>query len=724
MLLSLAYEVCMVETVVDDSKENQGGAYNFLTDARTRKLGADANDDEPELAINGSVSEHASSWRAWCRTVFTPPFVSSFTPTIIDNTVAMEDPMILHRIIRQIAAWAVYSFFTELRVIGGENVPRDGPLITTATHHNMMLDPAVLSSGFPYGRMQHYWSKASLFKNPILRYILISTGNVPVERKASDRRKLFQGTFDALARSAAIALFPEGTSYTEPRIMQVKDGAAWAALEYTKWALEQPERAARSPVAIVPAAIVYTNKSKYRSSAILQFGRPITMEPYIGQFLALGEGESRAAVKRLTHEIEMQLIEMTINAPDWGTLYASRMARDLLWADESSLPLDEFILVSQTLVDLFSSSDATPNFKVVKRRLLEYYSLLQSTQLTNAVLSSLPLPKTLDPNRPTPIPSRLLTLSVLIRDTLSCLFVLPFFVVPLAIHLPTYVIGKLGARLAEDEEETQAQNKVVLGLLFLMLCYPAAFFMLWALLWYSRVGAIASFTLVTMIAIYHTQAVGDAYKRLKRVEAAWRVLIGVWTPKRWEYSLSALEQYTRPSVPPPNPWIKSSRPTTPKPDASAESNFTTVPSPVALDDKLSSAPLAPTEPAATTPVKRKRRPRSGRVMRHVLRARAEAALALAAFFDALERSPPGHRVRASAHLARQFGGGIDETLDIDISNGPAGWRTAREVVSFLKARGARVNSLGKSIEGEWAMAGSDGEVSSAWESEMETPSRT
>ena len=91
----------------------------------------------------------------------------------------MDTDYILHRILRRIASWAVYSFFTEVRVIGGENVPTNGPIIVyvflsinltrpgsyttrmlylgcldltlmarfrTATHHNMMLDPAILCS--------------------------------------------------------------------------------------------------------------------------------------------------------------------------------------------------------------------------------------------------------------------------------------------------------------------------------------------------------------------------------------------------------------------------------------------------------------------------------------------------------------------------------------------------------------------------------------------------
>ena len=85
-----------------------------------------------------------------------------------------------------------------------------------------------------------------------------------MDRKSHDRQKLFLGTFKALADNCAVALFPEGTSYTEPRIMQVKDGAAWAALEYTKWAKEHGVKNYED-MKVVPAAIVYTNKSKYRS---------------------------------------------------------------------------------------------------------------------------------------------------------------------------------------------------------------------------------------------------------------------------------------------------------------------------------------------------------------------------------------------------------------------------------------------------------------------------
>ena len=87
------------------------------------------------------------------------------------------------------------------------------------------------------------------------------------------------GTFRALAGGKAVALFPEGTSYTEPRIMQVKDGASWAALEYTKWAREHGIDPKNSNVKVIPAAIVYTNKTKYRS----QVGIPAPLCLWVGR---------------------------------------------------------------------------------------------------------------------------------------------------------------------------------------------------------------------------------------------------------------------------------------------------------------------------------------------------------------------------------------------------------------------------------------------------------
>ncbi|KAG6917822.1 hypothetical protein DXG01_000882 [Tephrocybe rancida] len=595
-------------------------------------------------------------------------------------------------VIRQISDWALSSFFTEIRVIGGENVPKDGPIIVTATHHNMMLDPAVLSS---------------LFANPIVRYILFSSGNIPVDRKSKDRQVLFKGTFEALSKGYAVALFPEGTSYTEPRIMQVKDGAAWAALEYSKWQQENPGSAPPQDVVIIPASIVYTDKSKYRSDVVVEYGQPIRLDAYKEQFFSDVEGAPRAAVKRLTRAIESELLEATINAPDWNTLYAARMAHDILWEGNKSINLDEFVVTSQTLVDLFSGPTTIPHFKTTKRNLLEYHSLLQSSRLSNPVLESLPLPRSLDPNIPAPIPSRLYTLLLLVRDTISALICLPFFLFPLIVHIPVYFMGRLGARLVKDEEETQAQNKVVFGLLALALIYPAAFFFLWALLWYTPVGALLAAATVYLFANYHNRMVNENYQRGKRILAAWRVLVGVWTPRRWDLSVSALSQYTTPAPRKENPWIEK-----PKTPEERSRNASPIPS--------SSGPASPTrapvpgsasfvnEPSAKS--RSRRRLPSRRLVRHVLKARVEAVKALAVFLDNLQRAPTSTQVKSSVHLARSYGRLVESKSAETDSMEVEGWRDVHEVVRFLTQRGANIPVLqSDAVDGEWAALSSEGE---------------
>jgi glycerol-3-phosphate O-acyltransferase/dihydroxyacetone phosphate acyltransferase len=53
------------------------------------------------------------------------------------------------------------------------------------------------------------------------------------------------------------------------------------------------------------------------SHRLARFGHPITMDAYKQQFFSSIDGEARAAVKRLTRTIENELVETSINAPDW-----------------------------------------------------------------------------------------------------------------------------------------------------------------------------------------------------------------------------------------------------------------------------------------------------------------------------------------------------------------------------------------------------------------------
>ncbi|KAJ9108766.1 hypothetical protein QFC21_000086 [Naganishia friedmannii] len=602
-----------------------------------------------------------------------------------------------HVPIRSLAETALSSFFKEIIVLGSENVPEEGPLLVACSHSNMAIDPAVLSATMPHKIPLHYWVKDSLFSNPIAGAILKNAGNIPVDRKNKNNQSLFKGTFEEMARGDSIGVFPEGTSHTSPHMLPFKDGIAWAALEYVKFlngAADGTVRKGKKAV-IIPVGITYLDKAKYRSSIVVEYGAPITTEAFEEEFLSQDEGANKLAVKRLTKTLELEMMKLTVNAPDWESLVAAKMAKELLWERESKLAPEEVVKVQQTLVDMFSPPTSNKQLQELKDLLNKYNRLLITAKLTNNELADLPLPGTLEPSSSTPLPTRFSTLTMLIRDTVSCAVRLPFFLVPMIIHLPIYVMARMGANIVKEEMETQAQMKVAFGLLFSLAVYPFFFFVLWIFMGFTSLGALIAAVLVYGFSVSHKSLVDENYTHFKRLVAAWRVIVGVWAPKRREMPLAKLASLLP----------ASSAPEGATKDAYAWKKRGT-------EQETTEADIAKT-------ARRKRVP-TRRFIRHVLRTRVAAARALETFLAELEEGD--YRINARPWLveAAPYGGEAaqaeqqstaDEGKDA-VDRLPMGTRAGSEVVEFLRQRGAHIIHS-SADEGGWgALSGDETEARS------------
>jgi glycerol-3-phosphate O-acyltransferase/dihydroxyacetone phosphate acyltransferase len=142
-----------------------------------------------------------------------------------------------------------------------------GCLVAVSTHTNMVMDPLVLGVHMPYKRQLHFWAKSTLFANKLAAKILGALGAVPVDRKNKDNAALFASTLKTLRDNKVMAIFPEGTSYTLPHIMPLRDGLSWAALQHALEMEEAGESHRTAPV--IPAGITYVEKHKWRSMAII-----------------------------------------------------------------------------------------------------------------------------------------------------------------------------------------------------------------------------------------------------------------------------------------------------------------------------------------------------------------------------------------------------------------------------------------------------------------------
>jgi 1-acyl-sn-glycerol-3-phosphate acyltransferase len=202
---------------------------------------------------------------------------------------------------------AALRIYYRLHRAGGA-VPRTGPVLLVANHPNSLLDPAMVA--LAAGRPVRFLAKAPLFSDPLVGFLVRGAGSIPVYRKADDpsqvsrNEEMFRAVHDALAAGAAVGIFPEGLSHSDPSLAPLKTGAARIALgTLAAHGLRVP---------IVPIGSVFRDKNVFRSEALVTVGRPIAWDD-----LSPDAGGDGHAVRELTQRIDRAFRDVTVNLDRW-----------------------------------------------------------------------------------------------------------------------------------------------------------------------------------------------------------------------------------------------------------------------------------------------------------------------------------------------------------------------------------------------------------------------
>ena len=122
---------------------------------------------------------------------------------------------------------SVCKVLFRVRVAGKENVPRSGAYIVAPSHRSILDVPF---SAFVTTRTIRYLAKEELFSTSFGSKFFTALGAVRVERGTADRAAL-RALEAELARGEPVAVFPEGTRESGPRIAPLFDGAAYLAVK-------------------------------------------------------------------------------------------------------------------------------------------------------------------------------------------------------------------------------------------------------------------------------------------------------------------------------------------------------------------------------------------------------------------------------------------------------------------------------------------------------------
>lgn len=192
---------------------------------------------------------------------------------------------------------------------GAENIPKTGAVIV-ASNHTSYVDVLFFAQFlFKNGRAPRYLGKAAIFRVPIIGKILLSAGQIPVERETSQASKAVDHAVAILKVGHLLGVYPEGTL--------TRDLDHWPMV--AKTGLARLAIITKTPV--IPVAqwgnqIVMPTYGKRiklfpRTQIHVHAGKPLDLSPWYGrenEAVALDEATAyvMAAITKLLEEIRGQ----------------------------------------------------------------------------------------------------------------------------------------------------------------------------------------------------------------------------------------------------------------------------------------------------------------------------------------------------------------------------------------------------------------------------------
>lgn len=189
----------------------------------------------------------------------------------------------IYSVLRWIAGIALHWFYRDIRIMGADRIPRNGPVLIAVNHQNALVDSLMV--GWLMPRRVTMTAKATLADNPLVSLVFRVVHVVPLRRTSDEPRNsdstfkrsrnagAFREILSVLRGNGAVLIFPEGKSHNETGLEPLKTGLA-------RLALQARDETELSGLRILPVGLIFEDKGVPGTAVAAHIAEPIDMDTW------------------------------------------------------------------------------------------------------------------------------------------------------------------------------------------------------------------------------------------------------------------------------------------------------------------------------------------------------------------------------------------------------------------------------------------------------------
>lgn len=253
----------------------------------------------------------------------------------------------------------LFFYHKKIKVIGKENIPKEGAVLFISNHPNALLDPILIATN--NRRSIHFLSRASAFKNKLVARFLKSIHMIPIYRKRDGvdtlmkNKTTFSKSVALMYAKKTIYIAAEGSHNVQRRVRALKKGFVHIILDAFE---EHPE----IDIQIIPIGLNYDTVLNYPSSVSIYYGKSISAKKYYT------ENNIKKTTTNLLEIVRNRMKTLTVHVEDEGSYDKTINKLNVLDVDYLNP-----IKTNEIIENLNDSSVEIEKTSVNKKRSLLYY---------------------------------------------------------------------------------------------------------------------------------------------------------------------------------------------------------------------------------------------------------------------------------------------------------------------------------------------------------------